>query len=56
VFAMLKKADTALSRKDFDALPFDAKTALLQCLSKVFTRFLPSPPPSGSQQTVKPKL
>jgi hypothetical protein len=53
VYAMLHKADPELTQDDLDALPFDAKAALLNCLTKVFTSFLSNPLPTGLPPTAK---
>lgn len=58
VFAMLQKADPALTQSVFDAIPFDAKALLRNSLAVEIPSFLPQPPkPSmnGSARTLTPK-
>ena len=53
VYEMLHKADPLLAKEDFDAVPVDAKNALISAMNGVMSRFLPSPPSSGLTQTLK---
>ena len=46
-YRMLNKADPTITQDEFDAIPYDAKIALLQTLSSIITRFLHKSPPSG---------
>jgi hypothetical protein len=54
-YAMLKKADSAIKKADFDSLPFDVKALLTEALAKEMPSFLPPPQSSGSASQLKQK-